>query len=328
MKLIVFILFFIAILTLNVVAKTMTGKISRKVSISILVLDIITIDDANQRVILDFVVELEWMNKNLKNKWKEKKIVSMDDVWTPKIQILNDYNLEKKLKDLVEINPDGSVIYRQRFIGGISSRHNYSEFPLDDFLIKIQLISIVPDELILVVNKSFSEQQTSNYSISGWMVGSEWIEVGVGEERIKNLPNLTYFIAVKRKVNFYIWKIIIPLAVIVFMSWLVFWVDPIHISAQLTVGATAMLTIIAYQFTLSDLIPPVSYLTRLDIFILISNIIVFIALLEAVLTSNLVSRNKKKIARKIDYVSRIIFPVVYTIVFIKLFGYRILINIL
>jgi len=103
------------------------------------------------------------------------------------------------------------------------------------------------------------------------------------------------------------------------VSWLVFWVDPIQIGAQLTIGATAMLTMIAYQFTLSNLIPPVSYLTRLDIFILLSNIIVFIALLEAILTSNLVSHDKKTIARRIDYLARFIFPIAYIIVFIKSF---------
>ena len=87
-----------------------------------------------------------------------------------------------------------------------------------------------------------------------------------------------------------------------------------------------MLTMIAYHFTLANLIPPQSYLTRLDTFILGSNIIVFIALLEAVLTSNLVSRDKKTIARKIDYLSRFIFPVVYvvviTIIFALIYGLR------
>ncbi|MCH8033100.1 MAG: hypothetical protein IH950_04980 [Bacteroidetes bacterium] len=318
MKLIHIIFLFIVVLTLNINGETLSERKLREVSISILILDIIKIDDANQRSTIDFVVQLEWMEKNLVSKWKEKTLVSEDEIWTPDIQIFNDYNLIKKKKDLYEVNPDGSVLYQQRFVGGINSRHNFSEFPLDEFIMKIQIVAINPDVIFIVSNNS-PEDRSHRYSISGWKINSEWIEVGVGDERFKDLANTTYFIVAKRNINYYIWKVIIPLAMVVFMSWLVFWVDPIQIGAQLTVGATAMLTMIAYQFTLSNLIPPVSYLTRLDTFILLSNIIVFIALLEAILTSNLVSHDKKTIARRMDYLARFIFPIAYTIVFIKSF---------
>ena len=318
MKLIHIIFLFIVVLTLNINGETLSEGKLREVSISILILDIIKIDDANQRSTIDFVVQLEWMEKNLVSKWKEKTLVSKDEIWTPDIQIFNDYNLIKKKKDLYEVNPDGSVLYQQRFVGGINSRHNFSEFPLDEFIMKIQIVAINPDVIFIVINNS-PEDRLHRYSISGWKINSEWIEVGVGDERFKDLANTTYFIAAKRNINYYIWKVIIPLAMVVFMSWLVFWVDPIQIGAQLTVGATAMLTMIAYQFTLSNLIPPVSYLTRLDTFILLSNIIVFIDLLEEILTSNLVSHDKKTIARRMDYLARFIFPIAYTIVFIESF---------
>ncbi|MCH7773962.1 MAG: hypothetical protein IH784_06095 [Bacteroidetes bacterium] len=318
MKLIHIIFLFIVVLTLNINGETLSEGKLREVSISILILDIIKIDDTNQRSTIDFVVQLEWMEKNLVSKWKEKTLVSKDESWTPDNQIFNDYNLIKKKKDQYEVNPDVSVFYQQRFVGGINSRHNFSEFPLDEFIMKIQIVAINPDVIFIVSNNS-PEDRSHRYSISGWKINSEWIEVGVGDERFKDLANTTYFITAKRKINYYIWKVIIPLAMVVFMSWLVFWVDPIQIGAQLTVGATAMLTMIAYQFTLSNLIPPVSYLTRLDTFILLSNIIVFIALLEAILTSNLVSHDKKTIARRMDYLARFIFPIAYTIVFIKSF---------
>lgn len=318
MKLIHIIFLFIVVLTLNINGETLSEGKLREVSISILILDIIKIDDTNQRSTIDFVVQLEWMEKNLVSKWKEKTLVSKDEIWTPDIQIFNDYNLIKKKKDQYEVNPDGSVFYQQRFVGGINSRHNFSEFPLDEFIMKIQIVAINPDVIFIVSNNS-PEDRSHRYSISGWKINSEWIEVGVGDERFKDLANTTYFIAAKRNINYYIWKVIIPLAMVVFMSWLVFWVDPIQIGAQLTIGATAMLTMIAYQFTLSNLIPPVSYLTRLDTFILLSNIIVFTALLEAILTSNLVSHDKKTIARRIDYLARFIFPIAYIIVFIKSF---------
>ena len=49
-----------------------------------------------------------------------------------------------------------------------------------------------------------------------------------------------------RLLGFYIWKVMIPLVLIVFMSWTVFWIDPVHVAAQIGVATTSMLTFIAY----------------------------------------------------------------------------------
>ena len=56
----------------------------------------------------------------------------------------------------------------------------------------------------------------------------------------------------------------VPLSIVVFMSWAVFWIDPAVAPARISLSATAVLTVFAYQFVLSNLLPRVSYLTRLD----------------------------------------------------------------
>ena len=63
MKLIHIIFLFIVVLTLNINGETLSEGKLREVSISILILNIIKIDDANQRSTIDFVVQLEWMEK-------------------------------------------------------------------------------------------------------------------------------------------------------------------------------------------------------------------------------------------------------------------------
>ncbi len=48
-----------------------------------------------------------------------------------------------------------------------------------------------------------------------------------------------------------------------------------------------MLTLIAYRFLLGGMLPRISYLTRLDYFLLGSTVLVFLALVEAACTSRL-----------------------------------------
>jgi cadmium resistance protein CadD (predicted permease) len=111
----------------------------------------------------------------------------------------------------------------------------------------------------------------------------------------------------------------VPLIIVVFMSWTVFWIDPVKIEAQLAVAATAMLTVIAYQFTLSNMLPKISYFTQLDYFVVGSNVLVFLALIEAVISSAIAREKGEKLARKFDQYSRYIFPLFYIIVLLVTF---------
>ena len=105
-----------------------------------------------------------------------------------------------------------------------------------------------------------------------------------------------------------------PLLLIVMMSWVVFWIDPENSGTQIGVATTSILTLIAYRFAIDTHVPKVPYSTRLDDFIFTSTLIVFIALLQVVVTSMLAQCDKGITARRVDKISRIVFPVVFFII--------------
>jgi hypothetical protein len=69
-----------------------------------------------------------------------------------------------------------------------------------------------------------------------------------------------------------------------------------------------MLTLIAYQFAFSNMLPRISYLTRADRFTVCSSVIIFLALVEATSTSALARIGKTELAHSIDKISRVLFP--------------------
>jgi len=85
-------------------------------------------------------------------------------------------------------------------------------------------------------------------------------------------------------------------------------------ATQLGLGATSMLTLIAYQFALAEMLPRISYLTRADGFILGSLVLVFLALAEAAVTVILVNFGREAPAVTLDYVCRIGFPLAYVVI--------------
>ena len=82
---------------------------------------------------------------------------------------------------------------------------------------------------------------------------------------------------VTRDPHFYFWSIVLPLIPIMATAWSVFWMDPKEFSSQVGVGITAMLTVVAYRITIDSSLPPLTYMTRMDYFLLVCQTFVFLA---------------------------------------------------
>jgi len=105
-----------------------------------------------------------------------------------------------------------------------------------------------------------------------------------------------------------------PLTIIIFMSWAVFWIDPTQIAVQVGIATTAILTLIAFLFSLEARLPRISYLTSIDFFIFGSLTLVFLAFLQAILTCSLGFQGNVALARRIDRWSRWVFPLSFALV--------------
>ena len=74
-----------------------------------------------------------------------------------------------------------------------------------------------------------------------------------------------------------------------------------------------MLTLIAYRFAFDSGLPRVSYITSVDYFISGSTLLVFLALLQVLVTGSLVARGRTDAARRLDKQSRIAFPLAFAL---------------
>ncbi len=104
---------------------------------------------------------------------------------------------------------------------------------------------------------------------------------------------------------------IFPLYLIVIMSWSVFWIPPAKAEAQIGISATSMLTLIAFIFATTNMVPVLGYTTRFDQFIIGSTVLVFLALLQSVITSYLVASDRIWVTFSLDRVCRFAFPLAF-----------------
>jgi cadmium resistance protein CadD (predicted permease) len=72
-----------------------------------------------------------------------------------------------------------------------------------------------------------------------------------------------------------------------------------------------MLTLIAFIFATTNMVPKIGYFTILDRFIVGATILVFLALIQSLTTTYLVSKEHAELAIRVDRNSRIAFPLVF-----------------
>ena len=179
--------------------------------------------------------------------------------------------------------PFDKQILSFRFVneGGIFSSQSasisvvdYLEQNLSDFLIRAREENLVPGWDIV------------NYSIKHFLhtepISPDFYQDGL---EIK--------IEVQRNYEYYIFKVIFPIILILLICWSVFWIHPRELESKLTITIVCLLSLIAYNFVIEEDLPKLSYLTIMDHLVLISYIFATIPNLLSILSFRLYTGGKK-----------------------------------
>lgn len=116
-------------------------------------------------------------------------------------------------------------------------------------------------------------------------------------------------IGVRRHVSYHLTRYFLPLFVIVFVAFTVFWIDPEDLSSQVAIGMTCLLAAIAFQFAEGNTLPEVAYLTFADRVYTACYVAIALAMVQSLWSNALVRRNDREAALRLDRRSRWAFPV-------------------
>jgi hypothetical protein len=327
---------FFLLLVLLLYAQSSAASISRPyedagptpVQVLIHVLDVDDVQTADQSFHANIYVDLTWHDPRLTHENTRSVTMDLNEVWHPNIQFLNQQKVWSTIPDMVQVSPGGEVRYSIRVWGAFSQLLDLHDFPFDKQAFTIQLVEAVYsiDELILEQNQEIKSSMSKvlslpDWEILGWNVESKPYRAS---SEYENASGFSLTFHAKRHTGYFIVKVILPLILIVAMSWVVFWIDPQEIGSQLNVSVTTMLTLIAYRFAVGRDLPHVSYLTSIDYFILGATFLVFFSLIEVVIISSLAKNNNLPMASAIDRWSRVLFPLSFVLLSADALFYRVL----
>ena len=109
-----------------------SGNVPTQVSVGIWIVDINNIDSAQQSFTADIAVVLRWKDARLAHTGTGAVPYALDQIWTPRVSIANETSsVVRKLPESAEAEPNGTVLYRQRYVGSFTQPLRLQSFPFD-----------------------------------------------------------------------------------------------------------------------------------------------------------------------------------------------------
>ncbi|MEX0322979.1 MAG: hypothetical protein AB3N63_12525 [Puniceicoccaceae bacterium] len=289
------------------------------VDFSVYIIDVLDISDVERTVTVDYIWLMMWNDPRLADGnyegIKNKLDMTLDDIWHPHVSQVNLKSAQINDR-ILNVDSDGNVAYRVRQKDTFTVPLNLHRFPFDEQSISLKFMSTHygQGEISLQWNQERSGY-LGDFSIPGWTFKSVSHKPTVMTMKGGNrdLFGIDLQIHLERNSGFYVWKVFVPLSLIVFMAWSVFWIDPANFAGQVAISTSSVITLIAFQLSLTQLLPKISYLTEIDIFVLATSILVFLALGEAIFTARLAKSGKHDISLNIDRWMRYLYPVFFVI---------------
>jgi hypothetical protein len=285
---------------------------------TVFVADISEINAAGQSFTVNLFLRLRWNDPRLANPEGAVREIPLEKMWNPRILLVNQKTRVKKgLPDVVQVHPDGTVLYHQRYTGILSQRLKLVDFPRDTHSFNVQFLAVghnadeltfEPDRLRNIRGGSMAKE----LSLPDW-------EILTYETRADpykpvdeiNAAAFAFRFEAQRYIGYYLWQMVLPLVVVVIMSWAAFWVGREHVGVRLAVASSSVLTLIAQRFVLASLLPRLPYMTRMDYFTVGSTLLVLLALIAVSATGFLFAHRHESHARTIDHWARGAFPAAF-----------------
>lgn len=290
--------------------------------------DINSIDDESETFEFTGVMTLRWLDSRLAF---DPAMVGASELiyqggyqfnelaagWYPQVVLTNESGLYEKSGVVLRVMPDGTSTLIETINAIAKSEFNMRKYPFDsqDLHTRFQVLGFGRDAVELRVEPNSGAVMQAGVTVPQWSIKRAGMEIENRDVTYGSLQTVTStFIAsaYAKREAFYIVRLVgLPIIVIVLLSFSVFWMDRSSLGDRLSVSFIGILTGVAFQLVISDLLPRISYVTLIHGFLNLS----FLAMCATVVVNLVVGAKDKRGSREagdlIDLRCRWIFPLSY-----------------
>jgi hypothetical protein len=236
--------------------------------------------------------------------------------WFPQVVLVNESGMYETHGVLLRAKPDGTQILVQTVNAIAKTEFSIRRFPFDQHQLEavFEILGFDDTEVVLETDTEVGDAH-GRVQIPQWTISSVCSEIRNRAAPYAGRRGVASALVVSvdaRRESFYIIRlVVIPLIVIVLLSFSVFWMDRSSLGDRINVSFIGILTGVAYQIVVSDLVPRISYSTLIHGFLNLSFILMCATVAINLIVGSLDQKGKSELGNRIDRRCRWIFPLVY-----------------
>jgi hypothetical protein len=302
-----------------------TPERPRAVRVALVIRNIIAVDEVRENWQVAGLLVAKWTDPSLRYSGPAKLNRELpSNTWKPDFEFTNEESSTTFHVVDLYVEPDGTVTNTQRFSATLSTSSDLRRFPFDtQFLpLVVQASGDDLDSTILRPNRKDTILSNRAYvGLAQWVPLSLTTSSGTVVGSARRVPDVEFGLKVKRNPRSYIFKFIVPLLLLVMISWVTFWLSPEEFKSkdQLQSAVATLLIVVAFNITVSNLLPRTEYITYIDALLFTCFIFVIIAIGAIVLTHLLQINHSEKRALFVRRLAGIVIPVAFLITQAALF---------
>ena len=300
-----------------------------RVSVGMFLSDVNAVTEEDETFEFEAILTLEWRDPRLafdpatagaseKVYQGAYQFAEVFDGWWPQLILANESGHFESQGVLLRVAPDGSLTLVQEFNAVAEMPMKLRRFPFDrqHFEAVFEVLGFGRDRVVLVADPRTTGRAERGVSIAQWDLNG--IRASTREERSLYgdghaglTSQLVVSLDLSRRPGHMLRVVVLPLAVLVLLTFTVFWMDRESLGDRMDISFIGILSVVAYQTVVSEHMPAIPYFTLLTGFLYSTYLLVTASVVINLWVSKLDQAGRAAAGNRVDKTCRWAFPLLF-----------------
>jgi hypothetical protein len=282
----------------------------------------------------EYIISLSWTDSRLiyetsnllqYRQYHDKEVdQQLEKIWWPEISIPNQDGPRITENKILKISPNGAIQYLEKFKINLKMQSNLTRFPFDEqyFKLMLEIFDWDTSQVKLQADMDFLGMSDALVN-DGWDFEHATIKDTSLKDELSHKQHsiVKHIVSASRRPNYYLYKIITPLMLMLFFTWSTFWMVGENASLRLQRLVIAMLAMIAFHQVIISNLPRIGGITFIDAIVYLCFTSVGATVIHLIRYHHLEQNNLRHKGIKMDQRARFIYPLAFGTMMVAIWIY-------